>query len=606
MRPRTILAMMLLVLFMGLCGVANARDIPAELARSLREAPSLESLGSGQGLVLLRDISYRLLADGRMERTTLWFIHEEKGLPDSWRKWEVVVPEGGEASVAEAGLYDPGSGKIQYPLIPRETSRDGASLIEVRVPNSLDGNIFVLSYRQVFPTRMNIEDSVLVDLDIPQWEQRITLKVPSGTLPEWSGEGIPDPQVEKGSSTDSYSWSIVNTLARENGTLSAEPGRVLVLSLRKGLRYSLAEAMSVADSIGVSPPSQVVSMLSDQNRTRGGERVIDFVNDPSLIIRGLPEILARPVELIPAEGPWTEWEAAFLLANWLKKADWGADILWEARTTLRDDSPATITSLRKPVLALTPPGGKQFMFEIGQGVKPGQVPPRLWGRTLYSLDGNTVLRRQIPAGGPADHRLSFNWKLGLSPEGFAEGDLVINVRGAWVDTISAGNLPDEKQALDMLMAFGWPSTPGMPGGEAVVEPAGSGFRITLPVRAQMGIPSGEGLLMRMPSALMPWQMIIAEKGVSGGIRFPFVYEQSIEIELPEGFEVMVLPVLRPVEAGSVKTGESLRVKKGRTLVGEQKVVISSARMDDQTRQVFANSIRQGLGWSGITVPMRKR
>jgi hypothetical protein len=112
--------------------------------------------------------------------------------------------------------------------------------------------------------------------------------------------------------------------------------------------------------------------------------------------------------------------------------------------------------------------------------------------------------------------------------------------------------------------------------------------------------------MRMPSALMPWQMTVAEKGISGGVRFPFVYEQTIEIVLPEGFDVMVLPALRPVESGSVKIEESLRVKKGRTLVGEQKMVISSARMDDQTRQVFANSVRQSLGWSGITVPMRKR
>ncbi|HDQ93122.1 MAG TPA: hypothetical protein ENN89_03275, partial [Synergistetes bacterium] len=221
MRPRKLFAAMLLVVSMGLCGVANARDIPAELVRSMSEAPSLESLGSGEGLVLLRDISYRLLADGRMERTTLWFIHEEKGLPDRWRKWEILVPEGGEASVEEAALYDPVSGKLQFPLIPRETTRDGVSLVEVRVPNSLDGNVLALSYRQVFPTRMNIEDSVSLDLDIPQWEQRVTLQVPSGTLPEWSGEGIPDPQMKKGSSTDIYSWSIVNTLAKEKNSLSA-------------------------------------------------------------------------------------------------------------------------------------------------------------------------------------------------------------------------------------------------------------------------------------------------------------------------------------------------------------------------------------------------
>jgi len=181
-----------------LCGTVHGQDIPALLSRSLNEAPSLEVLGSGKGFVVLRDISYRLLADGSTERNTIIFLHEGGGLPDRWRNWEIVVPEGGEASVTEAALYDPASRRIQYPLIPRDKERNGVEMIEVRLPNNFEGNILALSYRQVFPTRMNLEDAVPIDLDLPQWEQRITLTVPSGAEPVWLSENLPDPQVSRG------------------------------------------------------------------------------------------------------------------------------------------------------------------------------------------------------------------------------------------------------------------------------------------------------------------------------------------------------------------------------------------------------------------------
>ncbi len=114
------------------------------------------------------------------------------------------------------------------------------------------------------------------------------------------------------------------------------------------------------------------------------------------------------------------------------------------------------------------------------------------------------------------------------------------------------------------------------------------------------------MLLRMPSAIMPWQTVIAERGASGGIRFPFVYEQSIEIALPEGFGVMVLPALRPEASGSVRIEENLRVKKSRTLVGEHRMVVTSARLDDPAKQIFSNAVRQGLGWSGVTIPLRRK
>lgn len=604
---RPLFAIVVLAVILSLGAAAGAKDIAAELAESLKGAPSVDAMGSGQGFVILRHIRFRLLSDGRMERTTLLFLHEGDGIPDGWRNREIIVPEGGEASVTEAALYDPSTAKLQFPLIPREIVREGVPLIEVRLPNSFEGNVLALSYRQVFPTRVNIEDAVTLDLDLPQWEQRISVTVPLGTAPEWQGEGIPDPELEKGSAQDTYTWSIINTPARKLEVVAPDPVRTLVFSLQKGLRFAVADAVALAGSVNTPPPAQIASMISDSNRSRGGERIMAYVNTPSRILSGFPEGFVRPSTAIPSEGPWTEWEASFLLAKWLRSAGWGADILWEALTPLKDDAPATIKVWRKPVLSLTPPGGgRSFLFEIGQGVRAGIVPPGLWGRIVYTLDGSKVERRTVPAGGAADHRLSFDWNLSMSPDGVASGDLIITVRGGWVEPISGGRIPSNEEALEILAAFGWPSTPGVTENQATAEAWGGGFRITVPVRTQLGIPGGSGILMRMPSVIMPWQAAVAEGGSSSGTRFPFVYEQSVAISLPEGFGVMALPALRPFGSGSVQIEERMRVKKSRILVGEHKLVVTSARLDDSMKQVFSNAVRQGLGWSGITIPLRRR
>jgi len=606
LRPRSLFPALVLTITLVLCGNVHGQDIPALLSRSLNEAPSLEVFGSGKGFVVLRDISYRLLADGSTERHTIIFLHEGGGLPDRWRNWEIVVPRGGEASVTEAALYDPTSRRIQYPLIPRETERDGVEMIEVRLPNNFEGNILALSYRQVFPTRMNLEDAVPIDLDLPQWEQRISLTVPSGAEPVWLSEKLPDPQVNRGGAEDIYTWSVINTPAFEDSSLSPDRGRWILFSLRKGLRYSLSEADSIAASLKVDPPPPVASMMGDQDRTRGGIRIMEFMNDPDRLNRTLPSDLVRTLGSIPIEGPWTEWEASFLLGEWLRKVGWGVEILWDARVPLGDQSPATVRAWERPVLSLTPPTGKPFMFEIGQAVRPGSTPPRLWGRTVYSLEGSSPSRRVLPAGGPGDHRLSFDWAVDVSSDGMATGEMVITVRGAWVDTLQVKGPIDKDQVTAILGSFTWPSIPGFSFEGALMEPAGTGFRIKVPVNARIAIPGGEGLLIRMPSVVMPWQSSIAERGAGGGIRFPFVYEQSVSIGIPEGFDVMVLPETRPYDAGTVKLEESIRVRRGRTLMAEQKTVVSTARLDEQGRQALVNAVRQGLGWTGTTVPMKKR
>jgi len=605
LRSRSFFFALVLLIAFTFTGESQGQDIPALLSKTLDEAPSLQALGSGKGTVVLRDMNYRLLADGKTEKTTTIFLYEGENLPDSWRNWEIPIPVGGEASVLESALYDPYSRRVRFPLIPREIERDGVRMIEVRLPNDFEDNILVLSYREVLPTRMNLEDAVPVDLDLAQWEQRITLAVPSGVEPAWLGENLPEPQVSKNGAEDIYTWSIINTPAYEGASLSPEKGRWLIFSLRKGIQYSLSDAASLANSLDTPPPPRVASLLKDPDRSRRGISIMEYMNDPARLDRSLPPDLVRAPAETPAEGPWTEWEGSFLLGNWLLKAGWGVETCWDSRAPLSDGSPATVKAWGKPVLSVKQAEGKPFFFEIGQAVKPGSMPPRLWGRTLYSLDGGTPSRKTLPSGGPGDHRLSFNWALEVAPDGMATGELTVTAGGAWVEVL-AGSAAGKDAAAEILASFSWPSIPGFSFQEATVETPGTALKVKVPLHVRIAIPGGEGLLLKMPSVVMPWQRSIAEKRVAGEIRFPFVFEQTAGIVLPEGFKVMVLPATRPYDAGQVKLEESMRVKKGHTLVAEQKTVVSTARLEDQAQQALANVVRQQLGWNEATVPLQKR
>ncbi|MGB4209306.1 MAG: hypothetical protein WBJ42_04125 [Thermovirgaceae bacterium] len=606
MRSRPFFFALIVVVAFTLRGTAHGQDIPALLSRTLDEAPSLQALGLGKGTVVLRDINYRLLADGKTERTTTLFLYEGENLPDNWRNWEIPIPEGGEASVLESALYDPYSRRVRFPLIPREVERGGVRMIEVRLPNDFEGNILALSYREALPTRMNLEDAVPIDLDLAQWEQKITLAVPSGVEPAWLGEDLPEPHVSRDGAEDVYSWSIINTPAYEGASLSPGKGRWLVFSLRKGIQYSLSDVAVLAASRDAPPPPRVASLLKDPDRSRRGIGIMEYMNDPDRVDRSLPPDLVRAAAGTPAEGPWTEWEASFLLGDWLRKAGWGVATCWDPRVPLPDGSPATVKAWGKPVLSVKPADGKPFMFEIGQAVKPGSMPPRLWGRTLHYLDGGTPSRMVLPSGGPGDHRLSINWAIEVAPDGMATGDLTVTAGGAWVEVLAGGGAAGKDAAVRMLASFSWPSTPGVSLQEVTVERPGTALRVKVPIHTRIAIPGGEGLLLRMPSVVMPWQRSVAEKRVAGDIRFPFVFEQTAAIVLPEGFKVMVLPVTRPYDAGQVKLEESIRVKKERTLAAEQKTVVSTAKLEEQAQQALANVVRQQIGWNEATVPLKKR
>ena len=95
LRSRSFFFALVLLIAFTFTGESQGQDIPALLSKTLDEAPSLQALGSGKGTVVLRDMNYRLLADGKTEKTTTIFLYEGENLPDSWRNWEIPIPVGG-------------------------------------------------------------------------------------------------------------------------------------------------------------------------------------------------------------------------------------------------------------------------------------------------------------------------------------------------------------------------------------------------------------------------------------------------------------------------------------------------------------------------------
>ncbi|MEA3507760.1 MAG: hypothetical protein U9R40_02415 [Synergistota bacterium] len=599
-----------LVLLLGVCLFAAYLPCAAsafeqsELARIAREAPAEGTMENAGGLVLLREISYRLLSNGATERTTTWVIREERGLPPRWRNWAIPVPEGGSCEVLESALYDPSSAQLRYPLLPGEKETGTGGLVEVRLPNDMEGNIAVLSYRQVFPGEMNLDDAVFMGLDIPMWEQRVKVVVPARVGLVWRGRGVPDPEVVRGAAMDWYTWTLLNTPAESEHSVLAEGRPVLIFSLRKGLRYALSEAESLADGLDMSPPPEVQAILDDANGSRAGERLLAYMSDPAKHLGGTPWYLVRSAENIPADGPWTLWESAFLMKSWIERAGWKAGLRWLPVLTPDDDAPATVKLWRSPALELEPPGGSSFFYLPGQQTPAGVTAAHLLGRTLFSAGGENVSRIRVPSGSAGDHRLSIDWDLELTPEGEASGDVTLTVRGGWTGILSDGDVPDDEDALAILRRFAWPNTPDALDGVPVVEKVGTGYRVVLALNTQLGIPGGRGLLGRVPAVIMPWQLELASGGFGNGLLFPFVLEQSFLLRLPDGLVLMDLPPVRSGGSGKIKIEESMRYRKKKQIItGEHKLVVADDSLDESQRQALVNAVRQGIEWSRLTLPL---
>lgn len=570
------------------------------IPRMIQECPYFSDHPGSNGIIWLKDVHYSLGADGSMTRLSTRVILARRGISDRWTRWSFPILDGGTVEVLSAALYDPGSGRVITPVLPRKAEAGGVPFMEVLFPDLQDEFIIVLSLREVLPKRFAVEDFLWVNEELPQWEQKITVDVPGGMELVIASSDVAEAKKEKGI-RDRYFWHIVNSPAWTGRTLKNDARSYLSFSTRKGTE-PLARLLDGLDSIFIpQPPIAVQAMLDQGTGLKAGYFLIDWMKKAPEFSMGFPSSFVR--SSIPSEGPWTQWEKVLLLNRWIRKAGWESHLQWLAAYPLNSESPAAEASVIRPVMELNFPGISSFYCDLGEGSSPGENPPSLWGKRIYTPSGSGLEGRVISGSTAAEHRLSMEWTLSLDADGVTSGKVDVFVRNGWVAFFFPGGSPSGDLVKRMTAEL-FPGMKFTEGNETVV-PIKYGWKITLPAELKQTIVNGRAMLVPFPAAAPSW---LAELGKTSGeyrMRFPFVVEQNFTLKLPSKSEVVMMPSAVNRTLDKIHYEETIYHNKRRnTIAAGVKLVLSSDTITDNVGKSLSESVRRWMDYASKTLPLR--
>lgn len=589
-----------LFLLLRVCeaGASSVANIP----RMIQECPSFLDYPGSKGVIWLRDVAYSLGADGAMTRESLYVILARRGIDESWTRW-ALSSEGVDAEVLEAAIYDPGSGRLLAPVLPRTGSEGGMKVTEVLFPAIQEEFIILLSFREKFPKRLSVDDLIWVNESLPIWELLVTVDVPAGSDLAVSARGAGNLKREGIGALERYSWHVVNSLPWTNRTLRGEARSYLAFSTRRGTE-PLARMLSSYENIQTPlPPAHVASIIGQKNALKAGSSLITWINAAPSIRGGELSSTVRPV--IPDEGPWTEWEKVLILSSWMRKAGWDSTVHWLTAHALDEETPVTSGSVLRPVLELNLQGTSPFYLDLGQGYSRNETPPSLWGKYIYTSSGNRLKGRMVSGSSAAEHRLSIEWTLELSPEGEAAGYVDVLARNGWSAFLFPGDGPNDaavKRAVEELFS-GVVQRADVT--SAVSKPIKYGYQLSMPVTLRNSIVSGGALLFSFPGIAPSWLMELGRWSEEYRIDFPFVIEQSFNLKLPPRTEVVMTPA--PVERSleKVKYEETVFYNKKRgTFTAGAKIILKSDYLYDAAGKSLGEAVHRWAAWSAKNLPLR--
>lgn len=560
----------------------------------VQQAPPLETYGSPDGVVWQRHESYGLRSDGAMTKDSLWVVMTTQRLDRNWPEKVLVIPSIGELEIQEASLFDPISGgKIRS--IPYDVEDlSGYKKLSMSLGDE-DEAVLVLRFRQIYPRRMSVEGLIYPGGDLPVWEGRFSVSVPSGSELFIDSNRMESPKIDKSGGKSTYTWTTYNVSEVKRASMVRKGEPYLAFGLRSGKAPFLG-LLSLFNKIDVPPMPQGLQKLGRMgDKGKAGKRLMRALD--SMVIPGSQRAIR---ESIPPQGPWTYWERALILRSWLEDLGWRAQVVWRTSLPIGDGDPFMVENLRVPVLRVAPPGSDYWFYVPGQTVEPGKVPPSLIGKTLYGGSPEEgLLTYSLDRGKVEDHRLTFAWNLELQSSGVLEGVLQLWVRNGWLELF-----PDTDRLTWSDLEKVVPGIDRWRAGEPSVFPMDYGYRIDLPVRRNMGIPGGPGMLLRLPCLLPGAVEDLVSVAPPQELLFPFVMEQKYSLALPEGYSLMSTPAMSDRKEGELRFSESLRLSKKRgSLEGETKIIALSSRYDDQFSHGLSRVLGAWIRWRDMSIPL---
>lgn len=578
-------------------GAVYSPDIP----RMIQESPYFSGGESEDGVIWLKESEYSLGADGSMTRRMNLVLLARRGIDERWTRWSFPVPEGGAVKILSASLYDPGTGRLLSPVLPRTGERDGVAFTEAVFPDLQDEFIIVFSVEEVIPKAFALEDLLWLSETLPLWEQKVKVNVPAGMELSVESRGAGELRRSKTSGGEQYAWDVVNSPSWSGRTLKSDDRGFISFSTRKGSDALARRLSALEGQLVPNPPEAVQKLLTQGSPLKAGQGVLDWMAKTPGFPPDFPSYFVRAN--IPREGPWTEWEKTLLLCRWIRGAGWESRLHWLTAYPLGGSSPAPDRAVVRPVLELSAPGVSPFFCDPGRAGGAGETPPSLWGKHIVSVSGTGLSGRTVSGSAASEHRLSVEWVLTVEKSGAVGGTADIFVRNGWVNFFFPGGNPGG-ESVDRLAAELFPRVRFSKEDRSFSQ-IKYGWKISLKAEPRQSIVSGGAMLVPLPGATPSWIGELSRTQGEYSLRFPFVIEQSFVLKIPPRSEVVMSPQAAARDLEKVKYSESVyHNKHKKTLTAGSKIIVTTDRPGDLAGRGLAEAARRWMDYASRTIPLR--
>lgn len=584
---------------------AEAWNTGEEVRRLNKEVPSIEGFSGAESVVWLKDSHFRMLNDGTMESTLYYLVLTGESIPEHLSDMRIPVPEDGSLDILEASWYNPMTSMKEGELFVSEERLTGGSAVKrIKTPDDAVGRVVVLIIKTNHGKRYGVDETIEMAGHLPIWEQNVTVELPDGMQLYWYGRDMKDPLVTKSSGKQKFKWTIMNQEKWEGEGFVVYKRPSLSFSSRKGINQSLSAMNEFVDSF---PDISIPKSIPLSDRTKAGLKLMEWLAEPSRKLVGYPRDWVRSPENIPEEGPWTPWEQTLLLNKWLDTLGWKTKVWWLAPAELDEESPGSTSVWSAPVLELSPNGGKTEFYQAGQASSYGVISPAITGTLLYRLKDGNYEKKRISSGSPSDHKLDFLWRLDLNEAGVAEGNLAITVSGGWAQLMSDGNLPLREGLNDFVNKRVNFAIPGMVLDPLSVIPTKTGYRLEFNVKCMPGIVLGDDLLLRLPGGVPSRVGEMIGKEDNYTLKFPFVIDQKIRMNMPPGYKMIQSPPLKKLGEGTkaVLKESIIHWPKKAELIADSTWTVKSVTVDNSLGAILKEELAACMRWPVIDLPFRK-
>ncbi|MDR1379206.1 MAG: hypothetical protein LBJ36_09190 [Synergistaceae bacterium] len=573
-----------------LCARAwGSEDFAYDIRSMIQLNPDFSTYPDFDGVVWLKRIIYEIAPEGGIERKSQWILLGRDGLAPQWLTWNVLVPKGGEAEILEASVYSPGDAEKIMDV--REIPQDGGTMRSVVFSQLPDEFILVVSYRELFPERLSVDDLVWVSESLPVWEAEIQVTAPAGHPFYYNSNLDSAPEAHNVDDRMLYQWRVINAAADARFSLKNSQRSFVAFGTREGREAAARSIKGLEPTILPTPPKALENALQGRAKGHLADNVLEWLYpQPGPL---LWEGLARE---IPAEGPWTRWEKLLLAYRWLRDAGANVHLFWELPYRPGTNEPVCETMAIGPVLEIAEgPKGAVFYYNMDDVPRLGESSMSLRGKMLYGVTPDGKLEeRRVSDSAAAMNRLSANFDLSLSEKGIMTGTLKLKAHNGWRRFLFPNGFTEDGFTAVMETLF-----PQIPRYQRLQFSEASNEGEILVTLAETQVITGTGgrhILAYLPALVPGWIKNLNSGPFPYTLRFPFMLDARFTLDLPDEMENVMLPTPAERNMGKVKYTESYKLNKKKVLTAEAHLTVGTPVIADDNAVGLTAALQ---GWQAF-------